>query len=355
MSKVRRAEGGRAVRRDPSTGKPPERPSQLSVPLTDRILAIFPGSRWIWIVLWSLLAVPLIYLLLQVIRTLDPSSQALAGGQPGLWQSAAIVNATLLSLWGVHKLAGDLERTGPAITRLTLDRGPNADRPIRGMGSVLGPLALTLALVGLDAVLLGLEYGWRIALVNFPINFVIELPLLTFSWTYASLVVGLNRLGRQRLRLDATPGDRTLGLRPVGHLAFTGFWIFSVGFAPILIVTATSTPTLVLNLIFFLIGFALFVLSLGRLHQQMAEAKRTHMELARRLYADAYAPLVRSPRVRTLQAQTSLLSAAESLEKRSAGIQEWPFDEVLTGRIAIIVTSVVATVLARIVVEALGF
>jgi len=107
------------VRRDPSTGKPPERPSQLSVPLTDRILAVFPGSRWIWIVLWSLLAVPLIYLLLQVIRTLDPSSQALAGGQPGLWQSAAIVNATLLSLWGVHKLAGDLERTGPAITRFT--------------------------------------------------------------------------------------------------------------------------------------------------------------------------------------------------------------------------------------------
>jgi hypothetical protein len=48
------------------------------------------------------------------------------------------------------------------------------------------------------------------------------------------------------------------------------------------------------------------------------------------------------------------LNAAEALEKRSAGIQEWPFDEVLTGRIAIIVTSVVATVIARIVLDAIG-
>ena len=326
----------------------------MSVPLTDRILAIFPGSRWIWIVLWSLLAVPLTYFLLRVAQAVEPSNETLAGGQPGIWESAAIVNATFLSLWGAHKLAGDLDRTGPAIARLTLDGGPNADRPIRGMGSILGPIALTLTLVGLDAVLTGLEYGWRIALANFPISFVVELPLLTFFWTYASLLVGLNRLGRHKLRLEDTPGDRTLGLRPVGHLAFTGFWIFSVGFAPILVVTATSTPTLVLNLVFFLIGFALFLLSLSRLHQQMAEAKRKHLELARQLYADSYAPLVRSPRVRTLQAQTSLLSAAESLEKRCASIQEWPFDEALTGRIAIIVTTVVATVVGRIVLNAIG-
>ena len=353
MSKVRRAREGRAVRRDPE--KPAPQPSQPVVPLTDRILAIFPGPRWIWMVLWSLLSIPLTYLLRRIIETIEPSSQALAGGQPGLWQAAAIVNATFLSLWGAHKLAEVLKQTGPAISRLTLDRGPNADRPIRGMDNILGPMALTLVLAGLDVALIGLEYGWRMALVNFPINFVIQLPLLTFFWTYASLLVGLNRLGRHRLRLDPTPGDRTLGLRPVGHLAFTGFWIFSIGFAPILIVTATSTPALVLNLVFFLIGLALFLLSLNRLHQQMVEAKQAHVELARQLYADAYTPLLRSARVRTLQAQASLLSAAESLEKRSTGIQEWPFDEVLPGRIAIIVSTVVATVIARIILDALGF
>ncbi len=127
MSKVRRAGGGRAVRRDPLAGMPSGRPSQLILPLTDRILAVFPGPRWIWIVFWSLLGIPLTYLLLRVIQSIEPSSEALAGGQPGLWQSAAIVNAILFSLWGAHRLAGDLERTGPAISRLTLDEGPNAD------------------------------------------------------------------------------------------------------------------------------------------------------------------------------------------------------------------------------------
>ena len=354
MSKVRRAGRGRAVRPDPSMGKASERSSLVIVPLTDRILAITPGPRWIWIVLWSLLAIPLTFFLQRLIQAVEPSSQALAGGLPGPWFSAAIVNATLLSLWGSRKLAVDTVRTEAAISRLILDERLDAGRPIRGMDSLVGPLALTFVLVGLDAALTGLDFGWRIALVTFPISFVIELPLLTFFWTYASLLVGLNRLGRHKLRLDDTPGDRTLGLRPVGHLAFSGFWIFSVGFAPILILTATSTPTLVLNLVFFLIGFALFVLSLNRLHQQLVEAKRTHLELARQLYAEAYAPLVRSPNVRTLQAQTSLLSAAESLEKRSAGIQEWPFDEVLPGRIAIIVSTVVATVMARIILDAIG-
>jgi UDP-glucose 4-epimerase len=254
----------------------------------------------------------------------------------------------------VQKLAAELQRADPVIARLTAGEGRSLDRPIRGMDSIAGPIALTLALAGINLILVALEYGWRLALLNYPAEFLIELPLLTFFWVYASLLIGLNRLGRQRLNLEPTPGDRALGLGPVGHLAFTGFWIFSLGFAPILIASATSTPTLVFNLAFFLIGFALFVLSLNRLHQQMAEAKRGHLVIARKLYADAYLPLLDKPTARTLKSQTPQLNAAEALEKRSAGIQEWPFDEVLTGRIAIIVTSVVATVIARIVLDAIG-
>jgi hypothetical protein len=273
---------------------------------------------------------------------------------PSPLELAAYVNATLLALWGAGRLAQGLERTEPVISQLTVPAAVDAGRPIRGIDSVLGPLGLTLALVVMNAVLVGLDYGPRVALATMPLDFIFELPLMTFFWVYAALLIGMNRLGRQRLLLNPTPGDRTLGLRPIGHLAFTGFWIFSLGFAPILIVSATSTPTLVLNLAFFLLGFGLFLLSLNRLHLQMAAAKRKHLDLARALYAEAYAPLARSPNVRTLRSQTDLLSAADALEKRNASIQEWPFDEILTGRIAIIVTSVVATVIARILLEALG-
>src|SRR3990172_6553573 len=148
MSKVRRAGRGRAVRPDPSMGKASERSSLVIVPLTDRILAITPGPRWIWIVLWSLLAIPLTFFLQRLIQAVEPSSQALAGGLPGPWFSAAIVNATLLSLWGARKLAVDTVRTEAAISRLILDERPDAGRPIRGMDSILGPIALTFVLAG---------------------------------------------------------------------------------------------------------------------------------------------------------------------------------------------------------------
>jgi hypothetical protein len=288
------------------------------------------------------------------LRLLEMMTHAQAAATPTYWELAMGVNAIFISVWGSRKLAAELRRTEPIISRLTGKGGTSTDRPIRGLDSIRGPLLLTAAVAALDAVLLTLEYGWRVALVMYPTDFLFLLPLLAFFWTYASLLIGLNRLGREKLRLESTPGDRTLGLRPVGSLAFTGFWIFSIGFAPILIVSATSIPTLVLNLAFFLVGFALFVLSLNRLHQQMVGAKRRHLELARNLYAEAYRPLASAPRVRTLKSVSPLLSAAEALEKRSASIQEWPFDEVLTGRIAIIVTSVVATVIARIILDTLG-
>jgi hypothetical protein len=282
---------------DPAKGARNPMPSREStpvMPLTERILAALPGSRWIWITLWSLVSLALSLLTVRLVE--EFGAPQVRPEPPNPWALAAFVNATVLALWGAGKLAAELQRADPVIARLTAGEGRSLDRPIRGMDSIAGPIALTLALAGINLILVALEYGWRLALLNYPAEFLVELPLLTFFWVYASLLIGLNRLGRQRLNLEPTPGDRTLGLGPVGNLAFTGFWIFSLGFAPILIASATSTPTLVFNLAFFLIGFALFVLSLNRLHQQMAEAKRGHLVIARKLYADAYLPLLDKPR-----------------------------------------------------------
>ena len=292
---------------------------------------------------------------LRLLSFADVDSAIVLSVKPTPWAVAAYVNATLLALWGCRSLASELHAIQPSISRLTVGEGEDADRPIRGFDSIVGPLGLTTAMTFIGVGLSVPQFGWRVALLSAPISFLFELPLLTYFWTYLSLLVGLDRLGHHRLALDPTPGDRTLGLRPVGGIAFTGFWVFSAGLAPILIVSASSIVFLVLNLAFFLAGVGLFLLSLSRLHSQMAAAKQRHLELARRLYAEAYEPLEHAPTVRTLQEQTPLLSAAEALEKRSSTIQEWPFDEALTGRIAIVVTTVVATVVARIILDALGF
>jgi len=322
------------------------------VPLTDRILRVLPGPYELWLVVWSLLPVPNNYVIYRIAQITGPGVVGLTPPNP--WDLAAVVLATFVSLWGSRKLVREFEAIRPAIAKLTLRKGGPGGSPIRGMGSVSGPLWLTLGLTAITVLLLVPEYGWRTAGLEAIPTFILFLPMSSFIWIYLSLLLGLHRLGGQRLALDRTPGDRTLGLRPVGGLAFTGFFLFALGFAPALVVTATSTPTQILNLFFFLLGVGLFLLSMSRLHGQMVEAKHRHMDVARRLYAEAYAPLARAPKAATLKARAPLLSAAEALEKRSAAISEWPFDQVLTGRIAIIVTSVVATVAARILLESFG-
>ncbi len=325
------------------------------MPLTERILAAFPGPRWIWTLVWGFLAVPQVLFIFHIIEIGGAPPEIIASLRPDIMDLAPYAYATIISIWGARKLAEDLYRILPIISHLTMGKGRDAERPIRGLDSLAGPLAITAGLTALETVLAVLEYGWRIALLSAPFSFLIQLPLMVYFWTYLSLLIGMDRLGRRRLALDATPGDRTLGLRPVGSLAFSGFWVFTLGFAPILITTATSTPTLILNLVFFMIGLGIFLLSVYRIHSQMVEAKQRHLELARQLYADAYAPIRKKPSLRTLQAQTPLLNAADALEKRASGIQEWPFGEVLAPRLAIIITSVVGTVIARFILATFGF
>ena len=49
-----------------------------------------------------------------------------------------------------------------------------------------------------------------------------------------------------------------------------------------------------------------------------------------------------------LERRSSLLSAAEALEKRAERIQEWPFDEGVFARVVAISSTVVAAILARL-------
>ena len=46
------------------------------------------------------------------------------------------------------------------------------------------------------------------------------------------LMIGLNRLGKQHLELESYSGDKSMGLKPVGALAFSGFRIFTLIFGP---------------------------------------------------------------------------------------------------------------------------
>ncbi|MFN2466737.1 MAG: hypothetical protein ABR521_01185 [Gaiellaceae bacterium] len=223
------------------------------------------------------------------------------------------------------------------------------------MNSVAGPLALSVATAVGFGVTAFVHSGWSAALLRGVTWFLLGIALWTYLWTYASLRLGLDRLGRQRLLPDAVRVDPTLGLRPLGDIAFLGLWTLLAWLVPVVL---TGLPDLVgatLGMLVLGTGLATFYFSLLRLHRQMVEAKRAEVAVARDLYAQAYGPVRTAPTLEVLEQQRALLAAADQLEKRANAIHEWPIDEGTLARLITITTSVIAMTIGRLILNPLGF
>jgi len=183
---------------------------------------------------------------------------------------------------------------------------------------------------------------------------VIGIPLCTAVWVYLTLQLGLTRLGRGHLTLQGYHGDRTLGLQPVGRLAFTGFWLLFGAVGPLVLTGFSDLPTVVVGAVVLVIGVGLFFLSLRGLHLQMLAVRQNELDRALSLYEDAYREVQRAPTLEVLQRQAGLLGAAEALEKRVERIQSWPFDEGTFARVVTIASSVAAVIIARLILAPTG-
>ena len=219
---------------------------------------------------------------------------------------------------------------------------------------VAAPLVASAATAIAFAVSALVRDGWTPAILRGATWFVLGIALWTFLWTYGSLQLGLNRLGRERLLPEANRVDPTLGLRPLGGVAFTGLWMLLAWLVPLVLtglpdVVGVATGMLVLSG-----GLAAFFLSLLGLHRQMAEVKAGELAIARELYAQAYEPVRAAPTLAALERQHGLLSAADALEKRAHAIHEWPIDEGMLARVITITTSVVAMIVARMILDPFG-
>jgi len=93
------------------------------------------------------------------------------------------------------------------------------------------------------------------------------------------------------LKPESFTTDRSLGLRPFGRLAFWGFAPFALFIAPFTFVSR-GVADVMLNFVMLLVGTALFFLSLLGLRGYLLRAKARHVAWARRLYAQALAPVL---------------------------------------------------------------
>jgi hypothetical protein len=264
---------------------------------------------------------------------------------------AALSFAIVITLWGSQRIA----RRAEALRATTANVLEGYERePFREMNSVPGPLLASAATAIAFAATALVEDGWTSALLRGATWLVLGIALLAFVWTYAVLQVGLHRLGREHLNPDAARIDPTLGLRPLGHVAFLGLWMLLAWLVPLVLTGLPDIVGVAIGIV--VLGGALttFFLSLLRLHRQMVEVKETELAIARELYAQAYEPLRNARTLETLDRQHGLLGAADALEKRAQAIHEWPLDEGTVAWVITITTSVIAVAIARLILSPLG-
>jgi hypothetical protein len=258
-----------------------------------------------------------------------------------------------ISLVGTHLLSRRADAAERAIERLDPEL-PTED-VFRGLDSSVGPIGLTLLLSVAAAISTFIAFTPILAALDTPMLFFVALPIAGFVWCYGVVLISVDRLGRRTLALDPFPEDRSLGLRSVGNLVFTGFAILSVAAVLYLVFLGHYLVDILIGLGVFAFGVVVFVLSLWRLHRQMASAKKTYVTEARGLYAQAYEPLRQRPDLVSLREQADLLSAAEAIEKRAEAIYEWPIDDGMLRWLAVIGTGVVTSLAVRVVFALLGF
>lgn len=315
------------------------------------MLSNLPGAGWRWIAVWA--CVPWINAGLNSLLETDTRSAVWEQDRTlVLLNYAALSFAVVIALWGTRRLTrriDSLRATTSGVVQ-ALDAGD----PFRAVNKAWPPLVGALLTAVAFAASALFSDGAIAAILRGTTWLIIAIALWTFLWTYASLQFGLDRLGHERLALDAARVDPGLGLRPLGDIAFMALWMLLAWLVPLVLTGLPDVVGAVLGVLLLAGGLATFFLSLLRLHRQMVAVKRAEIAFARDLYAQAYEPVRASPTLATLEQQSRLLSAADALEKRARAIHDWPIDEGTFARVLTIATSVVAITIGRLILDPLG-
>lgn len=315
------------------------------LPLTQRVVARLGPPKLLWMFVWGMLSLAAYEVSFRVFHV--PT-------YPGRLVALSSAYANFLALWAIAKVTVDLEAIRPVVKRLTRGTEESPVWPFQEAENVAGPVAMGLVLTVLWNVVDFVRYPGPATAILIPIMFLAWLPAQTALWFFGALLIGLHRLGRKSLNLIPFEEDRSLGLRPLGSVAFTSFLVLTAAVLPLLATQWHDLRGTITNLLYFLGFVALFFVSLHGLHRQMVKAKAAVLERTHHLYVEAFRPIRAQWSLESAAEQSARLTAAEAIERRAAAIQEWPLDEGLLARLTAIATSVVGVILARLILSRFG-
>lgn len=319
-------------------------PAPAFLPLSERAFLLLPGPWLVWAVLWS----------------------GLGPFCTGLWLKAFAFDENrpvVLVTWGLitlvcilvaKTLSRDVAALRSVLQQLTGRIGDAALEPFAGLGRVTGPalMAAMSTAVYLPEPIRRAPFGYMLGLVGSV--YITNLALYQGVWAMVVVLRGLDALGKQQLRLLPFEVDPSLGLRPLGQLAFKVF-LTGVTVSILAVLTTATTPSqLAILVLTLLVIVATFFLSMYRLHQQLVSEKTKLRAWSRQMTAVAVAPLKREATTEGFQAHSPGVLAADTIARQVGAVQEWPVDERVLRVVATITTSVAAAVFARLLLTRIG-
>lgn len=248
-----------------------------------------------------------------------------------------------------------------------LQGGREAYRDTLAALSRTGPPILIGALIlGPGVLLSGPPTRLVEVLLFLPLNAILFVAYGTAAWVYFYTLGGLNRLLKKPMRLKPFYEDRLLGTRPLGMLCLAlaaalfglmALLMLQFPLAPV----PDPLPVVVFNILALgipvTVGAVAISLPLSAVHRELVRAKQTEQAFVQRKFGDALGSLYgEGPGApQPSLADVHALVAADLAERRIAAIPSWPVDTEIVGKFAVAMMTLVAAVLARIILYVLQF
>ncbi|MBI3116487.1 MAG: hypothetical protein HYZ12_04025, partial [Thaumarchaeota archaeon] len=153
--------------------------------------------------------------------------------------------------------------------------------------------------------------------------------------------------------------DRTLGLKPFGRtsLQLTGVYVSFLAsvFVTVVPLSEYSPPVIAVAISLLLLGLVIFFLPLLTLHSKLVAAKQEALQWISPQYSALVQKLRKDGLDNTDEKLYRELMAIDKIQRDINQVHGWPFDVGIVTRLAAIIFSVVAILLASLVRAILRF
>ena len=180
-------------------------------------------------------------------------------------------------------------------------------------------------------------------------NFIIG----TFLWVFSFSMFKIRGIGKMDLNLKPFSEDRTLGLRPFGRtsLDLTGLYLLLISLIliPQTFLINVAGPVLVFGLCLLAMGVIVFFLPLMGLHRKLVEARREALVWISPQYTKRLDKLREDGLTKADERVFLELAGIDKIQRDIGQIHSWPLDVGIITRLAAIIFSVAAILLANII------